>query len=248
MGILSEAFAHNRFYDRVNSTYSFITEILEYANINASEIISTNKKAEDAAISNVITNAGKVKKGIKFNMVPLHRINDFITFDHYLSTDSNGTNKYYRTGKIVHYDSVVYYAKFEAIKESTLPRGYIIPAKFTDVIKNLEMHGIRVEYLVKDQTFTGEIFVIDSLVNSKNTFQKHSATTLNGNFKPITKKYKKGDCIVDMAQPLTNLIFYLLEPQSDDGLVHWNFFDTDIKQKTSKGLKVEYPVFKYYKK
>ena len=40
------------------------------------------------------------------------------------------------------------------------------------------------------------------------------------------------------AQPLGILAVYLLEPQSDDGLVTWNFFDHAIRP---GGL---YPVFK----
>ena len=49
-----------------------------------------------------------------------------------------------------------------------------------------------------------------------------------------------------MAQPLRNLIFYLLEPQSDDGLVTWNFFDTYLKAKGVDKKPVEYPVFKHF--
>ena len=127
-----------------------------------------------------------------------------------------------------------------------MPRGYIIPAEFTTVIENLKLHGIQLEELKKNQSFTGETFLIDSLVNSKNSFQKHSAAKLYGNFKPQTKSFKNGDYKVDMAQPLSNLIFYLLEPQSDDGLAYWNFFDVYIKNKTIKGKTIEFPVFKYF--
>ena len=246
MAILSESFAHNRFYERINSTYIFMSEILEFANKNSKEIIDINKKAEEAAIQNVIKNAGKLKKGVQFKMVPLNKLNDFITYDYLTVSDTNGKTKQYRTGKIVEYDDIDYYAKFEATKESTLPRGYIIPTEFTEVVKNLRMHGIKVESLQKNQSFSGENFVIDSLVNDKEAFQKHKTATLYGDFKSETKKYKKGDYLVDMAQPLSNLIFYILEPQSDDGLVHWNFFDSYIKKKTAEGKKVDFPVFKYF--
>jgi len=42
-----------------------------------------------------------------------------------------------------------------------------------------------------------------------------------------------------MAQPLAWLIFYLMEPQSDDGLVYWNYFDEYLKK-----AGVVYPVIK----
>ncbi len=246
MAILSEAFAHERFYQRIHSTYSFISEILEYANIHASEIKITNKKAEDAAIKNVLLNAGKVKKGTRFKMTPLNKLNNFITYDYIPFVDSLGQKTYYKTGKIVTYNNIDYHAKFVATHQSTLPRGYIIPEEFSYIIKNLEMHGIKVAKLTQSKTYTGEVYIIDSLVHDKDIFQKHHRAQLYGNFKTTTHKYKRGDYVIDMAQPLSNLIFYLLEPESDDGLLHWNFFDADIgkMQKDKKAL--VYPVFKYY--
>jgi hypothetical protein len=50
-----------------------------------------------------------------------------------------------------------------------------------------------------------------------------------------------------LAQPLGNLAFYLLEPQSDDGLVTWNFFDDYFDKAGIATKPVEYPIFKFYK-
>ena len=70
---------------------------------------------------------------------------------------------------------------------------------------------------------------------------------LEGSFKPATKTFEKGDYCVDLAQPLANLIFYMLEPQSDDGLVTWNFFDHYFERQGINESPVQYPVFKYFK-
>jgi hypothetical protein len=67
-----------------------------------------------------------------------------------------------------------------------------------------------------------------------------------GNFQPAAKTVQKGDFKVDMAQPLANLIFYMLEPQSDDGLLTWNFFDAYLDQNGVNTKPVEFPVFKYF--
>jgi hypothetical protein len=247
MAILSEAFAHERFYQRINSTYIFISEILEYANSHTAEIITINKNAEQTAIKNVTDNAGKVKKGVQFKMVPLQKLNNFITYDYFPVTDANGKKKYIRTGKMVKYDDVNYHAKFDAVTESIVPRGYIIPATLAPIVANLIMHGIKVDTLTKNQSFSGEIFKVDSLVKEKGGFQKHNFVSLKGNFIIASQKFKKGDFIIDMAQPLSNLIFYLLEPQSDDGLATWNFFDSYLENAGVGTKQVDYPVFKYFK-
>lgn len=68
---------------------------------------------------------------------------------------------------------------------------------------------------------------------------------VKGKFVNERQRFKKGDYIIDMAQPLSNLIFYLLEPQSDDGLVTWNFFDNYFEKQGINNKSVAYPVFKY---
>jgi hypothetical protein len=247
MAILSEAFSHERFYQRIHSTYSFTAEILEFTNEHAKEIIAVNKKAEDETIKNVTDNAGKIKKGVRFKMVPLEKIGSFPTYDYVSYTKPDGTPEYYRTGKVVRYNNVNYHAKFEAETESTLPRGYVIPAAFSAIAENLKAHGIKVTTLEKSQRYEGEIFTIEKMDKGARKFEGHFMARASGKFSVAKKSFKKGDFVVDLAQPLGNLAFYLLEPESDDGLVTWNFFDAYFQEKNAGNKPVEYPVFKYFK-
>ncbi len=47
-----------------------------------------------------------------------------------------------------------------------------------------------------------------------------------------------------MDNRLENLTFYPLEPQSDDGLAYWNFFDDFLAQEMFQSSKVTFLVFK----
>ena len=244
MAILSEAFSHERFYQRINSTYYFALEILNYTNAYGNEIQSVNKQAEDAAIKNVIDNAGKVKKGVRFKMVAGEKLDDFRTYDYVLSRNGD-QQEWIRTGKIVSYRDVDYYGSFQATSEATLPRGYIIPSEFPDIIDILKKHGIRVNQLAKAKSYSGEVFTVDKLEKSENKFEGHYMARVYGNFSKASQKFKKGDYEIDLAQPLANFIFYLLEPQSDDGFVTWNFFDSYLEKHGVNNKPVRYPVFKY---
>jgi hypothetical protein len=246
MAILSEAFSHERFYQRINSTYYFALEILIYANTHAKEIQSVNKQGEEAAIKNVIENSGKVKKGVRFKMISTETLNDFKTYDYIASKKSEDTLEWIRTGKIVSLNNIQYHADFQATTESTLPRGYIIPSEFSSLVDLLIKHGIKVDRLSRAQNFSGELFVIEKLERAEKKFEGHNMATVRGNFIKAQKKFKKGDYVIDLAQPLANLIFYLLESQSDDGLVTWNFFDSYLEKQGVNNKRVQYPVFKYY--
>ncbi len=247
VGILSEAFAHERFYQRINSTYAFVAEILEFTNKNGVAMAAINAKAEADAINNVIKNAGKIEKGVRFKMVPLdEKIANYRTYDYLPYTDDEGNTRYLRTGRIIEVPDVENYSKFEATVRTKLPRGYYLPKSMEFIVEHLKKHGAIITELEKNKKVNGEVFVIDSLSKARREFEGHLMATAEGTYQQQTKTFKKGDYWIDMAQPLTNLIFYMLEPQSDDGLLNWNFFDEYLEKQGVNSKPVEYPVFKTY--
>ncbi len=247
MAILSESFAHERFYQRINSTYVFVQEILDYCNQHAKEIIKINHDAELAAIKNVAENAGKAKKGVRFKMVPtVNPLNGFRTYNYESFTKADGSKQLLKTGRIVTYDNIAYYGAFKDKVQSTVPNGYIIPAAMKKIADHLIKQGVIVTELTKDENFTGEVFQIEKYNRSPRKFEGHQMASAEGKFEASTITAVKGDFKVEMTQPLTNLIFYMLEPQSDDGLLNWNFFDEYMEQNGVNTKTVAYPIFKYF--
>lgn len=247
IAILSEAFAHERFYQRVFSTYSFVTEILEHTNTQAKEIQRVTKEADAKTVQLAAGQAGKMKKGVRYKMVPLEQLNDFPTYDYVLYTKVDGSTDFYRTGNIISVDGVTYHAKFDAEVESTLPKGYLIPAAFPNLVENLKKHGVVVTQLTKSVTKEVEVFEVSKFEKSSRKFEGHFMARVQGKFVTKKQKFNKGDYIVELAQPLGNLAFYVLEPESDDGYVTWNFFDAYLEAQGVNTKPVVYPVLKYYK-
>ena len=250
MAILSEAFAHERLYQRMNSTYSFVREILEFTNKNGQQMLQINAKAEADAIKMVNEQGGKIAKGVRFEMAPLEeKIPEYRTYNHLVYEETEGTRpgtRYLRKPEIITLKDVVNYSAFNATVSSILPKGYLIPAAFANIAEHLQMQGVKVTKLDKNVRAMGQVFTATSLTLGSRPFEKHKMAEVEGNFKDATKRFSKGDYWVDLAQPLANLIFYTLEPQSDDGLVNWNFFDEHFKSNGIDQKPVEYPVFKYF--
>jgi len=247
VGILSEAFAHDRFYKRMNGTYGFVAEILEFTNNHGRKMAEINAKATQDAITNVMQNAGKIKKGVRFKMVALEQRFNLRTYDYTAFKNEAGETKYSRSGKIIEIPDVENYSKFEIKLSSTLPRGYFLPKSMKHIVDHLEKQGVIITRLKRSKRAVGEEFIVSKLNRAKREFEGHHMASLEGEFKPKTKTFKKGDYWIDMAQPLSNLIFYMLEPQSDDGLVTWNFFDNYFESKGIAKKPVTHPVFKAFK-
>jgi len=246
IGILSEAFAHERLYQRMNSTKAFVVEILEYTRKNGRRIAEVNEAATQSAIQNVLDNSGKKKKGVRFQMIPLDDTFTLRTYNYIPFVKTDGDTSYIRSGEIIEVPNVNNYSKFEATVESTIPRGYIIPKEMKEIADHLEMMGAIVSVVENKKEYKGEIFEISEFQKSQRQFEGHNMARVEGEFRAATRTAQKGDFIIDMAQPLTNLIFYTLEPQSDDGLVTWNFFDEYFEKNEVNEKNVIYPVFKYF--
>lgn len=247
MAILSEAFAHERLYQRMNSTQAFVREILTFTNANAQEIRRINQQAEADAIQTVIEQSGRLKKGVRFKMVALDEpIKEYRAYNYIKSANAEGRPMYVRKPEIITLNNVENKSAFEATVEATLPRGYVIPQAQPAIVEHLRRHGVEVKTMDKRMSATGEVFVATALNKARRPFEGHMMATLEGDFQPDSERFQKGDYYVDLAQPLANLIFYMLEPQSDDGLVNWNFFDTWFEEQGIDEAAVRYPIFKYF--
>jgi hypothetical protein len=121
------------------------------------------------------------------------------------------------------------FIRFTPILEVAPPVAYAIPASDTQVVRVLQLHGIFVDSLTVPERAQTETFVADSTNVSPRPFQGHHEMQLVGHWTTQSRELPRGTYIVRTAQPQGVLVVYLLEPQSDDGLVTWNFFDRELK-------------------
>ena len=227
MAILSESFAHERLYQRINATYAFVREILEFTNKNGEEILSTNANAEAAAIQLVKEQGGKVSKGTRFEMTALEeKIPNYRAYNHlvYEETEGNRPGKrYVRKPEIVELKDVVNNSAFTPTATAILPKGYLIPAEFANIAEHLMNNGVKVVKLDKNVRATGQVYKATKLELAGRPFEMHNMATLEGTFESASKKFGKGDYWVDLAQPLANLIFYMFH-SSNILLFHTQIF------------------------
>ena len=240
MAILSETFSHDRFYKRVHAANVFIEEILEYTHQRGAEIQGINREAEQR----VATTAVGQQNGVKFLMVPRQEPLDLLTYRYIPFQKSDGSTDFVRSAELVTIRGVLNYNQFEARQTARVPSAYIFSSAFAGLAAKLQAHGIVVKTLAADVKLTGEQFVVHGISKRSSAQNGHINSLLSGEFIEVTKTFSRGDYLVSMDDPLANLIFYLLEPESDDGLAYWNLFDVFLEGALSVSESVEYPVFK----
>ncbi len=244
MAILSETFAHDRFYQRVHAANAFVNEILEYTNTHASEIREINRQADARVVERIERNAGSYQNGVQFEMVALEEPLDLLSYKYIPYTAEDGSEKFVRSSEIVEIKGVQNFNAFEAIKSATVPVAYVFPAELEALAVKLGQHGIEVSRLDQDQEFSGESFKVTEIEKQNFAQNNHRNSRLLGAFEIEGKNFLAGDYYVAMNNRLANLIFYLLEPEADDGLVYWNMFDVYLERELKNAGVVDYPVFK----
>jgi hypothetical protein len=123
------------------------------------------------------------------------------------------------------YRDVPYLAKYAPTRTVRLPRGYLINVPDMTIVARIRDHGIVVERLVEPATVEVEAFSVSKLSGSAFSDQGHFTTTVEGAYQTKAVTFPAGSYYVGMAQPLANVAAQLLEPESPDGLVTWNFLD-----------------------
>ena len=245
MAILSETFAHDRFYKRVHAANVFIEEILEYTHIHGDEMRRINREA-DARVPFRGRQANGIHNGVQFEMVPLEEPLNLLSYKYIPYTNDNGETEFVRSSEIVEIAGVLNYNRFEATKTAGMPQAYVFPAEFAGIAEKLRQHGITVETLEEDIRVTGEVYRVFEVAKQSFEQNGHRNSLLRGRFDEAERLFAAGDYYVPMDNRLANLIFYLLEPESDDGLAYWNFFDELFASEMFEDTPAVYPVFKIF--
>ncbi|MBL8729723.1 MAG: M14 family metallopeptidase [Planctomycetes bacterium] len=115
---------------------------------------------------------------------------------------------------------------FRATQQIALPGAWAILAPTADVLDRLTAHGVPHEVLTAARRVQAERFAVQKQRKPKRPFQGHQELVLEGTWEPAAPfELPAGTALVSARQPLARLAATLLEPQSEDSLSTWNFFE-----------------------
>ncbi len=240
--ILSEAYVYADFKTRIDATEKFIEEILKFVVANRDEMLDLINEADRIALSGDVDSLG-----IKFQIKEFDGIEKIYGYRVIEYVDPSTGEKRRKVSDRLEVFETKNFGEFRISEKRKVPFAYVFSDEFENVVKKLIEHGIKVER--RNENFKGavEVFVVDSLKRSAQKFQGHNETKLFGHYEVREIKIDNSYYYVSTRQEKLNLIFYLLEPESDDGLVNWNFFDDFLIREISKNGRAVFPVFKIIK-
>jgi len=256
MSILAETPGHEPFERRIYAHFALIAETLRYAAAHGKEMQAICRKADADIIEAVKTKAesGQLRNWTAGKYESYGKVDILMYKDRNISEFFPGTSV---RGKMAEHmrkapevvKGVEFMAKAVGTASATVPRGYLIPAEYGFIADKLRIHNIKIEVLAKPVKVSGEQFVIDKVDQGRGgDYSSSGMVKLSGGFAPSpAKEFPAGTYRIDMAQPMANLAFYLLEPQAADGFVGSGVFEDVFKDLGAGARSIVYPIYKYYK-
>jgi hypothetical protein len=217
MDILLETYSYIPFKDRVFTTCEILKDIFDYAIEHAAEIQKICEDGERARPDPVAIAYG-----------PPQSIGDceIVAWDMESQLARRIPGREARRYRMPHL------AKFVPSKSVPRPAAYLVPQEQMRVLETLEQHGIRLERLEATRNFNGETHQVETMsrIDSPDVgSMKREETVVTVVRKEGRVVGHAGDVLVPIDQVLGTLAVYLLEPESDDGLLRWGYFNLSAK-------------------
>ena len=215
VAVLVEAYSHDPLEKRVRATGAFVRELLSLAAEHRGRLTSRGAPPPSGTpipIRATLTRTPYLGDVIAEDLAR--------TDDPALVTEPGVPAGLRRTGRFRTLRLPVH-DRFDATLSRPAPAAYLLGAGDTAAVRLLRLHGLRVDSIAAPRAAELEIFRADSVSIAPREFQGHREVRLDGGWRTSSGTLPAGAWLVPVAQPLGLLAAYLLEPESDDGLVTW---------------------------
>ena len=215
---------------RVEATYKTIQHTMELLNRDRVKLAETIKHADDYTAS-----AAFRDKDFTVKFRTSYKDSVFVDFKgvEYESKKSDLTGGEWF---VYHPDKptifkIPFFTKAEPDAIVKLPEAYIIPVEWIDVIKRIQLHGIKYYTIKKPTLYAVQAYRFKNTRFKNTSFEGRISASFSLDTVTMKREYQTGSVIVPMNQPLARVAAYLLEPTADGSLASWGFFNAVMEQK-----------------
>lgn len=227
--LLVETHSLKPYENRVYSTKCINQSVLELLHNEYKTIKQLNKAADQNAIT---------KYAVRKNGFPVQfghtEDAELLQFKGYVSEEYvspvTGSNVVKYTTKPIDI-TVPFYRTCTVLHKTKLPFAYIIPPEFTNLVRILRLHGVKVYELANDIELSVNQYSFDNIRFASRPYEGRFRVTTGVNDLETTKSFPKGFYVVPTKQRTIRIIAHLLEPMADDSFVSWGFFNAFFERK-----------------
>lgn len=230
-GLLIETHMLKPYKTRVESTYQMIKNTLLLLNKEHQQLKQLINEADQRTASKKFR---ETAFGINFEASQKDSsLIDFLGVDYSIEkSDISGGDWFrYDNSKPLTF-KVPYFNEIKTTEKVFLPKAYILPPEWLDVINILKLHGIKLKTITTPLTLLVQSYKFKNPKWQTTTNEgRHQLISFNMDSIQEDRTYPVGSVMIDMNQPAARIIAYLLEPKASGSLFFWGFFNTVLEQK-----------------
>ncbi|MDF1575954.1 MAG: M14 family zinc carboxypeptidase [Bacteroidales bacterium] len=209
------------FEDRVLSTWHLLRETLRFSGIYGKDLARVKREAWKEKLN-------RREFTLQWQLDSSRA--DPVHFSGYAvkqrKSKVTGQNNYYFDRNDPWEKVIPYYKYFSPLITVPVPDYYILPSAWREVVKRLQLNGVKMEQLERDSLMELEIYYIDKYKTLDHAYNGHyrhydvETRTLTGEVQLFS-----GDWIIPARQEAVEYLVQTLEPRAYDSFFSWNFFD-----------------------
>jgi hypothetical protein len=243
IAILSEAYSYLDFRRRVDVTDKFVRTILDHIAARAPEIVGLINAVDRYSIDSGTTRGNDQGLGVAFELKASKPVEILVGGVNKVVDPRTGKPRFEATDEAKPV-RMTEYGEFQTSRRVKPAAEYILKPGQRRIVDLLLAHGIVVERTRNQEELEVERYSVTNVTRAARAFQGHRETRLSVTSTTRREVFPQGSFIVSARQAKAALVFYLLEAESDDGLVNWNYFDEELDQKRGESTPLVYPVYR----
>lgn len=227
LGLMIETHMLKPYKDRVHGTYRSLQSLIDVSERDFSTIKDLRARAQRKYLTeryypiNFNVDSSKVSR-LNFKGYEGERIPSELTGQSRLKYDREQPFE----------KEIDYYNTYVATEQVEIPRAYVIPQGWWNVLKVLKDNRVEMEALTKDTIMRVEVYKIEEYQTRDDAYEghyQHYNTKISKSVQNIPMR--KGDMYIKTFQPAVRYLLETLEPNTPDSFFNWNFFDPILQQK-----------------
>lgn len=129
---------------------------------------------------------------------------------------------------------IAYYNHFRPVAMVVMPRAYLVPQAWGEVVERLRCNGVQLTPLARERQVDVQAWRIAESAKDPQPFEGvHLHTQLRLEAEPLRITARAGDFIVPLGRNSDRFVFETLEPLGTDSFFRWGFFDAVLDRKES---------------
>jgi len=227
--LLIETHMLKPYKNRVYSTKAVLESTLDFIFLNSTELSILNQKADQLTIKKYCFDSDYFP--IKFKSLDKYDEVEFKGVEYYKQfSEISGSEKIVYTDKPKNYN-LKFYRYHQTVDSVKVPKFYIVPVEYYELIKRMELHGIEFSTLKADTTLTVKRYKLNKIKFAERPYESRFIPSFEMEEYYVTVNLPKGTFLIPTEQRTLRILVHLLEPKSDDSFIKWGFMNSIFEQK-----------------